>query len=462
MPKAFSILFPLILIFKIVFSSQWTTIEMEDFESTNTQNNHSNNVFPPTHFENTNVIKIRSNFKLNNLFIFLSSDKFKYCILPYLSSLNFVQIFLHFQNLVPELNFQKFLPPSRFYTTNNVLDIQEPTTYLQPLEINVLYRFNGEYLSLQPNILYSSKNKIPTFWKSNLPSGSDYICAQLSENKIIPYETFHIHTSGQKLAILRDNDGHQFFVTFEKTKGQFNNIAKCSEVSEIEFCAFVESIWEAFNLKGWKGCYWTLKYFLNIPYENYVFYVVKIILSLTSCLNHILGIFEYIYSATKNHNFCVWNFVFVLCAPFVVILVGVYLAIFFVWYYAIQLPFLILSYPFKQFVFGFNLVYFFLFSQGLASLYVCFFPQIKNCIPFFRIREIKTIEPQKIMSVVPLLVQKRKDCLEECIETLRFCYLIFLCGFPATLTLLFTIPNVSPNEITIILAGFVIGAFLFY
>jgi hypothetical protein len=173
-----------------VFSSQWAAIEMKDLKSINTQNIESNKHFLPTYLGNTKLIKVQSKFKLDQFLIFLSSDKFKYCILAYLSSHNFVKIYLHFQNLVPELNFQKFLPPLQFYTTNDVLDIQEPlldiqepTTYSQPLEINLLYQFNGDYSSLQPHILYFSKNKIPNVFETQMPIPPDSICALLSEKK---------------------------------------------------------------------------------------------------------------------------------------------------------------------------------------------------------------------------------------------------------------------------------------
>jgi hypothetical protein len=193
MPKAFSIFIQFILIIKIVLSSQWkTNIEMENFESTNGQD--VNKFFSLSHFRNINFIKIQAKFKLDKLLIFLSSDKFKYCILPYLSTPNFVKIYLHFQNLVgPEFNFEKFLPPSRFYTINNVLDIQEPTTYLQPLEINIfLYQFEGEYSSLKPNMLYFTKSKIPKTFESYFSINPDSILALLSPNKIIPYKTYVI------------------------------------------------------------------------------------------------------------------------------------------------------------------------------------------------------------------------------------------------------------------------------
>jgi hypothetical protein len=195
-------------------------------------------------------MKIQSKYQLNNLLIFLSSDKFKYCILPYLSSHNFVKIHLYFQTLAPELYFHEFLPPSRFYTTNNVLDIQEPTTFLQPLEINFLYQFNQEYSSLEPHILYSFKNKISNIFEPHIPIPPDSICALLSKNKILPYETYVIPTSHQELLILKDDKGDQFCVTFQGSKGEFINIAKGSGVSEEEFPDYVECIWEAYSLQG--------------------------------------------------------------------------------------------------------------------------------------------------------------------------------------------------------------------
>ena len=39
------------------------------------------------------------------------------------------------------------------------------------------------------------------------------------------------------------------------------------------------------------------------------------------------------------------------------------------------------------------------------------------------------IKPLKIMSVVTALVQRRKNCLVECLDTLIFCFLIFAFGF---------------------------------
>jgi len=419
MPKCFLIFIQLILILKIVFSTQWIAIEMEDLKSKSTQNVEINNFFPPIHLGNTNVMTIQSKFTINNFLIYLSSDKFKYCILPYLSSHNFLKIYLHFQNLVPELNFEKFLPPLRFYTTNNVLDMQEPTTYLQPLQINLLYQFNGEFSSLESHILYSSKNKIPIIVEThNITILPDSICAHLSHNKVISYETYVIPSSHQGLLILRDVN--HFFVTFEKSQNEFINIAKCSRVSEKEFPDYVECIWEAYNLQGWIKYYWKLKSFLTTPYEKYLFYLLKIISCLGSRLIHFSKIFtEYLFRCDYS---CAHIFACLFSLNILSIFAMAFYTIFFLWYYATMLPFYILSIPFKHFFFGFNWYSMVLVSPSLASLYVCLFPNIKNSMPF-SIRVIEHIQledilpsvvkcfeikPKKIMSIVPLLVQKRK------------------------------------------------------
>ena len=410
---------------------------MKDFQSTNMQNIQLNNFFPPTYVGNTKIIKVKLKSKLDNLLIFLSSDKFKYCILPYLSSHSFVKIYLHFQNLVPELNFQKYLPPSRFYTTNNVLDILEPTTYLQPLEINLLYQFNGEYSSLQPHIVYSFKNEIPIIVEPHVPIPYDSICAHLSRNKIIPYEIYVIPTCHQKLLILKDDESDQFFVTFEKSQGQFINIARSSGVSEEEFSDYIECIWEAYNLQGWKKHFWIMKSFLTMTYVKYLFYIVKIISCLGSRLLRYVGIVDDYLAKVDNLCLFVGTVSYMVCLPMIAVMTytGVVL-----WYYASLLPFFVLAFPLKHFFFGFNLYSFLFVSQGLASLYVCFFPEIKNCMPIrsgeteklkFKniLRSILKhfeIKPKNVMSVVPLLVQRRKNCWVECVNTFLFCCLIFV------------------------------------
>jgi len=448
MPKSFSILITFILIAKIVVSSQWKTVEMKYLKSTSKSNIYLNTFFSLTHFSNTNVIKIESKFKFHNLLIFLSSDKFKYCILPYLSSQNFIKIYLHFQNFIPEFNFQKFLPPSRFYTTNIVLDIQEPTTFLQPLEIYFLNQFEGEYSSLKSNILYFSQYKNPIIFEPHIPIPHDSICALLSQHKISTYETYAIPASCQELLILREDGSGHFVVTFQKSRDQFINIARGRGVSEKEFPDYVECVWEAYNLQGWKKHYWKLKSLLTVTYVKYLFCVVKIIFYLGSSLLHVCGnMSDFLEKADKSNYLCLQTFAclsyLLLPVPCLIIITGAGYIISVLLYYATILPFFILAFPLKHIVFGFTMYSFCFVSQTLASLYVCFFPQIKKCMPFSfgemeRIKlenilpdivESFRIEPKQTMLVVPLLIQKRKKCWVEFLDTILMNFFIFGFGF---------------------------------
>jgi len=127
------------------------------------------------------------------------------------------------------------------------------------------------------------------------------------------------------------------------------------------------------------------------------------------------------------------------------------------WYYATMLPFFVLAYPLKHFLFGFNWSSFVIVSPSLASLYVCLFPHIKKCIPFSlfslvhegkikmddifpSVLKCVEIKPKKIMSLVPLLVQKRERCsVEECFCTLMLCVFIFIFGLLFSINPLFLI-----------------------
>ena len=118
----------------------------------------------------TNVLESQPKPKLNNFLIYLSNDKFKYEILPFLSSKELIQIYLYFRNLYPALNFENFLPPSRFYTTNIVLDVKE-TIYLKEFGSSfILYRFKDEYSSCNHQFYIPKKNEIPTILRNPLMS----------------------------------------------------------------------------------------------------------------------------------------------------------------------------------------------------------------------------------------------------------------------------------------------------
>jgi len=452
MTKALSILILIVLICKI-FSS--TRIEMKDLKP-------------------TNVLKFQPKPKLNNFLIFPSNDKFKYEILPFLSSKHLIKIYLYFRNLYPELNFENFLPHSRFYTTNIVLDAKEPI-YLQEFENQfILYQFQNEYSFLQPPILYSEKNTIPIIFEPSsklkplflIPSGS--ICLLLSSNKIIPYETYVLPNFGPELLILRNDQNGQFFVTFQTINGQFMNIAG-GKVSKIEFHDYVECVWEAYNLQSWEKIYLKLKYILTIPclmYVKYLLAIEKIRVCVFSHVSEILCSCERWSQNFDENNYWVkkiiclgwlWrnlDSVIVLTVAYIasfVSLLTFLAASFFVGYHTIMLPFFVLAFPLKFFIFGFNFCSFLIIEKVLATLYICFFPQIRTCLIFNEctledILNSFEIKPKKIMSTVPFLIQKRQIFWEyfsvkflcHLVLNLLVGILIFLFGFVASVPFILT------------------------
>jgi len=254
------------------------------------------------------------------------------------------------------------------------------------------------------------------------------------------------------LFILRDDGNDQFFVTFEKRNGQFLHIARGSGVSRKEFPDYVECIWEAYNLHGWKKYYLKLKSFLTLIYVKYYFYVVQIVSYLLCNFLNFLEILSECLEKAEKHNIFVGSLIIIVFyVPWLLMLVGTVYTLFFFWYYATMFPFFILAFSLKYFLLWLNWYYVVFVSQGLAAIYVCCFPEIKRCMPFSfgEIGDIKPeskeillkllqnfeIKPKQIMSVVPLLVQKRKKCWTECLDTIALCFLIFLAGLPTLLLL---------------------------
>jgi hypothetical protein len=186
-----------------------------------------------------------------------------------------------------------------------------------------------------------------------------------------------------------------------------------------------------------------MRSFSSTTYAKYLFYLAKILSCLDRSLLRILVIISYyLEKALDYNNLCVQCITYLVSAllfvPYLSVIIGSAYTVCVLCYYATLLPFFVLAVPLKHFVFGFNLYSFLLVSQGLASLYVCIFPHIKKCMPLSekiqhgyilpRLLKSFEIEPKQIMSVVPLLVQKRKKCCEECLDTLIFCCLIFTAG----------------------------------
>merc|ERR1712034_19090 len=240
--------------------------------------------------------------------------------------------------------------------------------------------------------------------------------------------------------------------TLQKSKSEFINIAKGSGVSENEFFDYVECIWEAYNLQGFKKYYWKMKSCFTRTYLKYLAYVVKMISCLDRSLLRVTLLLEilsdYLQETANYDNLCVRGFRYLISILLGVaclwLIVGWGYTICVLCYYATLLPFFVLAFPLKQFIFGFNWYSFLFVSQGLASLYVCFFPEITRCLeiiepgqilPIYLLKSFE-IKPQKIMSVVPLLAQKRKKCCDECLNKLVCCFTIFIIGLPLSVIFL--------------------------
>jgi hypothetical protein len=166
-----------------------------------------------------------------------------------------------------------------------------------------------------------------------------------------------------------------------------------------------------------------------------------------------MNIDEFTERAATSHYLCVrlcgCSVFFLFCVPNNLIFCAASYIIGIFWYYTNMLPFFVLAIPFKHYVFGFNIYTFVFVSPGLASLYVCFFPHIKQCMPL-TFAEVENIEaknilpnmlkrfeimPKNIMSVVPLLVQQKKDCWIEFLDTILLIFLIFACNLHVSLAL---------------------------
>jgi len=168
-----------------------------------------------------------------------------------------------------------------------------------------------------------------------------------------------------------------------------------------------------------------------------------------------MSVFDYVFLIVYNYlqerfnarntdslECVITQFLFALYIPYMFVIFGLWYIILGIWYYATMLPFYALAFPLKYFFLGFNWSSFVLVSQGLALLYVCMFPQITKCLPFSCVEREYTefentlesiiksfeIKPNEIMSIVPLLVQKRQKCSVDCADILMLCWFIFLIG----------------------------------
>jgi len=123
---------PLLLLFTIIFSSK--------FDENEIQKSFLKHEIVPLNFQ-------LNPLRLNDFLIYLSNDKFKNIILPYLSSEHLLKIYFHFRNLYPNVSIEKFLPDATKKRT--VLDLQK--SYFA-------YIFQNEFSFFNPIIVYSEQN----------------------------------------------------------------------------------------------------------------------------------------------------------------------------------------------------------------------------------------------------------------------------------------------------------------
>ena len=156
---------------------------------------------------------------------------------------------------------------------------------------------------------------------------------------------------------------------------------------------------------------------------------------------------DFVFEVANSHNLCVQVFALLFfllfCVLYVFMTFGVGYTLLFVSYCANTASFFYFDFTLETLSFWIQFLLIFVCFPRFGSLYICLFPQIKNCMTFSfgrreniepeyilpRLLERFEIKPPKIMSVVPSSVQKRKDCLVECLDTLIFCFLIFAFGF---------------------------------
>jgi len=230
MPTILSNYIPLILLFAISFSSQ-------------------NEIQKP--FLKNEIVPLSSqppSSKLYDFLIYPSNDKFKYCILPFLtSSKHLLKIFFHFRILYPNLSIEKFLPNSIVKTS--VLDMKN---------LYLTYIFINEFSYFNPIICDSENDYRPVTLGSR---ANNSIYALFPENIIFPLK-YH----NQEASATFHYSGRCFYVA-TASQEKLTTIA-CGKIptwwgigrSADGFPDFVDCILKAHNLNCFKKFYFKLFY----------------------------------------------------------------------------------------------------------------------------------------------------------------------------------------------------------
>jgi len=153
--------------------------------------------------------------KLYDYLIYPSNDKFKNCILPFLSSETLLKIYFHFRNLYPNVSIENFLPDSRFRLETTVIDLQK--SYFVDLQKSYFaYIFKDEFSCFNPIIFENEFNfrTIALGCRDNNTEENSFYALSLS-NKLFLFESYILPQNREVFVAFDDNfDNDGFTGTF--------------------------------------------------------------------------------------------------------------------------------------------------------------------------------------------------------------------------------------------------------
>jgi len=389
--------------------------------------------------ENNNSQMEPQNQAITNFLIYPYPNTFKEYILPFVSSENAIKLFLLFQTLNSNIEFEAFLPPTRFITSYPVLTLQET---------DILYKFDKEFYPLfNLPIWFSKKNKLPkivsiwTNFQSQISQDPTYygprdvtVYAIFSDDKIVclNYRSTATSPTCRHLWAAKNVETQEFFVALKKDDNTFETLANGkifdynTDLDNRNFPEHLQLIWDAYHLKGLKKYFFKMIYFLQIvcllPYSKYFFFLVR-------------GFINFINFSCRRH--CKAANAFSVFIPVLFILV----------FHLVLLPFHIMAIPFYMYTQNCWLPMF--LPEVLFLIHASFFPQLVQICFNHKIRkgnfdlllsmtqnfEIQPKE-QNNMWAIPSLLQKNQFPL----YLLRGLFLIYvIMGLGSILSLPFLV-----------------------
>jgi hypothetical protein len=176
-------------------------------------------------------------------------------------------MYCHISKFRPESDLSKWLEG---FDKNFVID------FTDSFKKKILFRAPNEFFSQASlPILYSSQNKSAiTIVGLDYSIASDTFCALLDAAlEIVPFEQ-KIINSENKVFWTKCDEFQQFFVCDEKFVTIAYGTMSLYELSEKRTLVHM---WEATNLRGWKKCFVTIRYFLTIVFVKYLKYITSLL-----------------------------------------------------------------------------------------------------------------------------------------------------------------------------------------